>query len=235
MRALTCFRSVDISIEIQQRSKVPRMWPWIPMCGPAILPISIKKKRRAGLREKWPCSWLVEGVHTKRIQTLFWVAMILSLVNSMVVIAWPVFFGDRSFRQLVYDEQEMFEAAENLPKLVKQPLEMERIVEVVAQAFNVDKATVLARQSGQRYSNTPRKVAMYCSQKHGDHKQKEIARYFNLNNPGSVSSAIQSICPALEAGALNKTYAVIQRDLNIVKLTWPPYSFLHSQVLRWVS
>ena len=62
-------------------------------------------------------------------------------------------FGDKSFRQSVYDEREMFEAASDLPRMVKQPLELDKIVEAVARVFKVEEETLVWRQDGQRRSN----------------------------------------------------------------------------------
>lgn len=63
---------------------------------------------------------------------------------------------------------------------------------------------VIMRQEGQRRSNQPRKLAMYCAQKDGDFTQREIACYFNLIHTGSVSSAVRSIGLCLEHGSLKR-------------------------------
>lgn len=127
-------------------------------------------------------------------------------------------FGDKSFRQSVFDEQEMFDKAEGVHRLVGASIGMEVIVREVAKRYGVAERSVLERQSGLRKENVPRKLAMYIAKRDVGFTQKEIANFFCLSNPGSVSSAIRSIESGID-GELRADYESIKARLNIVKLT----------------
>ena len=127
-------------------------------------------------------------------------------------------FGDKTFRQSVYDEQENFEAAESVSRLVGTKISMGVIVHEVASMFSVSEETLVEKQCGHRVQNLPRKMAMYIAKRDVGFTQKEIAHYFHLNNAGSVSSAIRSIELAIQ-GDLRSDYDAIKSRLNIVKLT----------------
>lgn len=125
-------------------------------------------------------------------------------------------FGDRKFRQSVYDEQEFFPVAEGVSVLTKVPSEMDAIVDVIAKVFRVDRSSIVDKQTGKKEKNIPRRVAMYCGQRLGDYCYRDIAEYFSLSHPGGVASAIKSVREELEVGELNKQLMRIQRDLNVV-------------------
>ena len=127
-------------------------------------------------------------------------------------------FGDKTFKQSVYDEQENFEAAESVHRLVGTRISMGVIVQEVASMFSVAEVTLVERQCGHRVENIPRKMAMYIAKRDAGFTQKEIAHFFHLNNPGSVSSAIRSIESTIQ-GELRSDYEAIKSGLNIVKLT----------------
>lgn len=109
-------------------------------------------------------------------------------------------FGDKSFRQSVYDEQQSFEAAEGVSSLIKSSQKMDIIVEAVAQVFCVEVSVILRKKLGKRQSNIPRRIAMYCAHHLGDYTQIEVAEYFALTHPGSVSSAVRSVRKNIDAG-----------------------------------
>ena len=127
-------------------------------------------------------------------------------------------FGDRSFRQSIHDDQENMQVVEGLAELIGESVEMDAIVTVVSEVFGVDRKEIVARQAGRREKNTPRRVAMYCGQRHGRCSHKDLAKYFGLSHAGSVSSAIVSVGRQLEAGELEKEIKKIERELNVVKL-----------------
>tara|TARA_R110002126_G_scaffold291591_1_gene453999 strand:+ start:1846 stop:2811 length:966 start_codon:yes stop_codon:yes gene_type:complete len=81
---------------------------------------------------------------------------------------------------------------------VTQTLPITRILAEVADAFDVQVNSLLESKKGRGQQNTPRKVAMYIAQKHGDHRLKEIAEVFGLAHYGGVSSAIYSIYEAMK-------------------------------------
>ena len=127
-------------------------------------------------------------------------------------------FGDRSFRQSIHDNQENLQVVEGLAELIGESVEIDAIVTVVSEVFGVDRKKVVARQACRREKNTPRRVAMYCGQRHGGYSHKDLANYFGLSHAGSVSSAIVSVGRQLEAGELEKEIKQIERQLNVVKL-----------------
>ena len=96
-------------------------------------------------------------------------------------------FGDKSFRQSVFDEQEVFEKAEGVHRLVVRNVGMEVIVREVAKLYGVAERSLVERQSGLGKENVPRKLAMYIAKRDVGFTQKEIAKYFCLSNRGSVS------------------------------------------------
>ena len=52
-------------------------------------------------------------------------------------------YGEKEFRQAVFDEREFHEIANGLPQLVAQRPEMEEIVSVVARVFSVSREEIL--------------------------------------------------------------------------------------------
>ena len=81
---------------------------------------------------------------------------------------------------------------------VSQRPSITRILAEVADAFDVQVKTLLESKKGRGRKNTPRKVAMYIAQKHGDYRLKDIADVFGLAHYGGVSSAIYSISEAMK-------------------------------------
>ena len=94
-------------------------------------------------------------------------------------------------------------------------------VEPVPINIGVDRKDVVVRQAGRREKNTPRRVAIYCGQRFGRCRHKDLAKYFGLSHAGSVSSTIVSVGRQLETGELEKEIKQIQRKLNVVKLPRP--------------
>ena len=82
------------------------------------------------------------------------------------------------------------------------------ILTEVADAFDVPVSTLLELKKGRGRQNTPRKVAMYLAQKHGDYRLKEIAEVFGLAHYGGVSSAINSISETL------KVDVILRKNVN---------------------
>jgi len=90
------------------------------------------------------------------------------------------------------------------------------ILTEVADAFDVPVSTLLELKKGRGRQNTPRKVAMYLAQKHGDYRLKEIAEVFGLAHYGGVSSAIHSLSEALRVdGVLIKNVNGILKRLTL--------------------
>ena len=89
---------------------------------------------------------------------------------------------------------------------------------MVSEVFGVDRKDVVARKTGKREKNTPRRVAMYCGQRRGRCSQKHLAKYFGVSHAGSVSSAIVSVGRQLEVGELEKEIKKIEPELNVEKL-----------------
>ena len=128
-------------------------------------------------------------------------------------------YGDLSFRQSVYDDREHHQAALGLTEMVDEKPEMEVIVEVVAETFGISVEQILTRSHGRQSKNLARQVAMYCCQRKGHHKQRDIAEYFSLSHRGSVSSTINAVEVQLDSMVLKKRLIEISRSLNFTKRT----------------
>ena len=128
-------------------------------------------------------------------------------------------YGELSFRQSVYDEQEHLQAACGLEEIVNEKPEMDEIVRVVANIFEVSVVEILMKKQGQQKRNIARQVGIFGCQRLGLHKQKDIAEYFSLSHRGSVSSAINAIEGSIESGYLKNRFDQIRRDLNFTKRT----------------
>ena len=74
-------------------------------------------------------------------------------------------FGDKTFWQSVYDEQENFEAAENVPRLVGSKISIGVILHEVASMFSVSEETLEEKQCRHRVQSIPRKMAMYIAKR----------------------------------------------------------------------
>lgn len=128
-------------------------------------------------------------------------------------------YGDLSFRQSIYDDREYHQAADGLTEIIDEKPEMVEIVEAVAETYGISVEKILTRNHGRQSKNLARQVAIYCCQRKGLHKQKEIAEYFSLSHRGSVSSTINAVETQLESVDLIKRLNEISRKLNFTKRT----------------
>ena len=128
-------------------------------------------------------------------------------------------FGEKAFRQTVYDEREFHEIANGLPELIDHRPEMDEIVAVVAMEFGVSRVEVLQKRRGRQPMNIPRQVAIYCCQRRGGYTQQDVAECFSLTHRGSVSSAVKVIEGRIETTDLSERLDEIRRRLNFTKLT----------------
>ena len=126
-------------------------------------------------------------------------------------------FGDKSFRQSIGESKKNLQVSTELPKALSARPEQAEIVSAVAKVFNTGEAEIMEKQVGRQRTNVARQMAMYCSQRWGDHSLKDIAAYFNLSNAGSVSHSISSMKTSLEAKKLRKEYRQLENLLNIIK------------------
>ena len=67
--------------------------------------------------------------------------------------------------------------------------------------------------------NDPRKLAMYCCQILGNVPLKDIASYFSLSHPGSVSRSIHDVNVLLESKKMMKTYKQVQNIMDVIQET----------------
>ena len=83
-------------------------------------------------------------------------------------------------------------------------IDVEQIVNWVAQIFQVEKTIILTAKSYGKGVNTPRKFAMYCCQSHTNMSLQTIAEHFGLSSRGSVSCVIFDIKKQLKKGLLTR-------------------------------
>jgi len=128
-------------------------------------------------------------------------------------------YGEKEFRQAVFDEREFHEIANGLPQLVAQRPEMEEIVSVVARVFSVSREEILEKRRGRQPINIPRQMAIYCCQRVCGYAQQEVADCFSLTHRGSVSSSVRVIEEKIERIGFKKRLNEIEEELNLTKLT----------------
>jgi putative transposase len=75
---------------------------------------------------------------------------------------------------------------------------MERILQVVSEAYGVTPSVLLKIEKGRGKKNMARKVAMYLAQNKGGLRLTEIANIFGLKHYGGVSNAIYGVVKELE-------------------------------------
>jgi len=126
-------------------------------------------------------------------------------------------FGDKSFRKSILEDKDNLQVSAELPKALSRRPEIAQIVQAVAEVFKISEDKILRKQTGRQMSNTPRQVAMYCSQQLGDHSLRSIAEHFSLSHPGSVSQSVNSIMKQLERKELSIQLKKLEKILDIIK------------------
>ncbi|MDF1828124.1 MAG: transposase [Legionellaceae bacterium] len=97
-------------------------------------------------------------------------------------------------------------------RIIQRPT-LSKIIAEVADFFDVQVSALLALKKGRGRQNTPRHVAMYLAQKHGDYRLKDIAKAFGLAHYGGVSSALHRLSEALKTDVMlsEKVNCIINR------------------------
>jgi REP element-mobilizing transposase RayT len=126
-------------------------------------------------------------------------------------------YGDKAFRQSIGEDKENLQVSSELPKALSVRPDLAEIVTAVAKVFKTSEGEIETKRVGRQRSNVARQMAMYCGQQLGDHSLKDIAEYFSLTNPGSVSHSISSMKARLEAREFRKEYRQLEELLNIIK------------------
>ena len=120
--------------------------------------------------------------------------------------------GDKEFREKVTNHNQR--ANPNWNRALRPRPDIDKILQVVANHYQVaiqDLTTSAGKGSAQ---NFPRKVAMYYCQMNGNISLNEIAEKFGLNHLGGVSSAIAGVKRQREQLAVAKVMERIEVDLN---------------------
>ena len=133
----------------------------------------------------------------------------------------PGVFGEKEFRQSIYDGQDDHVVATDVAEVVECRPEMDEIIGKVAEVFGVTVSDVENKKRGRQVKNVPRQVAIYCCQRVSGGSQQEVAEKFSLTHRGSVSSAVKSIGGRLENGDLKEAFIEIKSGLNLTKLSRP--------------
>jgi len=129
------------------------------------------------------------------------------------------FYGKQRLQPVLGDDLfisklELIQLPEETPRqerIIQRPA-ISRILPEVADVFDVQVDTLLELKKGRGRQNTPRKIAMYIAQKHGDYRLNEIADVFGLAHYGGVSSAIHSL-----SEILNTDILLLEKMNNIIK------------------
>lgn len=98
----------------------------------------------------------------------------------------PSIIGETGFKQWIFDKILKDESLLIKSKTLTD-LKFIDIVKIVAKKYKKDINDILKLQKGPQLENIARKVCMYLCQQLTGKSHKEIAKYFNLNNTGSVS------------------------------------------------
>ena len=128
-------------------------------------------------------------------------------------------FGDKAYRESIYEEREQLAVVTDVEALIMPPIELDEIVDAVAEIFRVDVDVIVKKQKGRRIENSTRRFAIYCAKRLGRYSQRAVAEYFGLNHPGSVSSTVRSIEKQVGCGMLDNELEEVRKRLKIVKLT----------------
>jgi len=128
-------------------------------------------------------------------------------------------FGDKAYRESIYEEQERLTVVTDVESMIMSPIELDEIVDAVAEIFRVDVDVIVKKQKGRRIENNSRRLAIYCAKRLGSYSQRTVAEYFGLSHPGSVSSTVRSIEKQVACGMLDNELEEVRKRLNIVKLT----------------
>jgi len=76
-------------------------------------------------------------------------------------------------------------------KTLRPMIGLDQLVQLVANAFSVEKPTILASKKGRGQKNEARSAAIYLCRKYAGYSLNEIAEYFGLNHYGSVSGLVK--------------------------------------------
>jgi len=99
----------------------------------------------------------------------------------------PSIIGDKDFKAWVYDDLLPELKSDEKVRVIQADISIEDVIRGVASAYGVGIDDVTQVVKGPQAENEPRKIAMHLCQELSGAKLKEIAEYFNLGHPGSVS------------------------------------------------
>ncbi len=104
--------------------------------------------------------------------------------------------------------------SKNKQKPTVKPVSQKEIIKIVANAYKTIPNNIVKPKQGRPVSNMPRKVAMYCCQRYGDYKLREIAVFFGLKNPGSASRTLNDIKVLIKNGELKTKIRFIDKAIK---------------------
>ena len=128
-------------------------------------------------------------------------------------------FGDKAYRESIYEEQEQLAVVTDVESMIISPIELDELVDAVAEIFRVDVDVIVKKKKGRRIENSSRRLAIYCAKRLGGYSQRRVAEYFRLTHPGSVSSTVRSIEKQVACGMLDNELEDVRKLLGFVKLT----------------
>ena len=110
--------------------------------------------------------------------------------------------GGLAFKEHIAENAEDYSVNTELAKVLNERPSPEAIVKAVSHISKVSIDTIVKRQPGRQQANQARKIAIYLCQRVGDMPLKDIAGYFGLSSPSSVSPALADIKKLFELGEL---------------------------------
>ncbi len=113
--------------------------------------------------------------------------------------------GDKDFRRWVYEELLPELEMEEKGRVILPDISMADITKVIAMHYKASAEGIRKVTRGPQKGNEARKLSMYLCQELLGEKHKDIANYFNLGYPGSVSYIIHQVRKMkLESGVFKR-------------------------------
>ncbi|MDX2505319.1 MAG: hypothetical protein QNL62_12705, partial [Gammaproteobacteria bacterium] len=124
--------------------------------------------------------------------------------------------GDNDFRGSVKQETQDIDL-KTLRTVLQDRPDADEIIAMTARIFKIGEKAIRQKPLGRRISNSARAFAIYACQHYGMQSLKEIAKTFELTNPGSASFSINLIKKQVATGEMEKVITQFEKSLYIIK------------------
>jgi REP element-mobilizing transposase RayT len=132
----------------------------------------------------------------------------------------PVILGTKSFKERILferldsDRDKRNQVLDQVNK--NRHLNMDKIINLVAKIFAVERDFIVKRQSGRKHKNRARALAMFVCQEFQDMKLSEIAIFFDLASANCAGKSICDIRKYIKAGDMKQQLDEIRRCLKLI-------------------